>query len=36
VLGRYVVVLEPGWEIAELPRAATPEEAVDLALAGAG
>ena len=21
VLGRYVVVLEPGWEIAQLPRA---------------
>jgi uncharacterized protein (TIGR00725 family) len=36
VLGRYVVVLEPGWEIAELPRAATPEEAVELALAAAG
>ena len=36
VLGRYVVVLEPGWEIAELPRAATPEEAVDLALAAVG
>jgi hypothetical protein len=35
VLGRYVVILEPGWEIAELPRAATPEEAVDLALANA-
>jgi uncharacterized protein (TIGR00725 family) len=33
VLGRYVVILEPGWEIAELPRAATPEEAVELALA---
>lgn len=32
VLGRYVVVLEPGWKIDELPRAATPEEAVELAL----
>jgi uncharacterized protein (TIGR00725 family) len=32
VLGRYVVILEPGWEIDELPRAATPEEAVELAL----
>jgi uncharacterized protein (TIGR00725 family) len=35
VLGRYVVILEPGWEIEELPRAATPEEAVGLALAAA-
>ena len=35
VLGRYVVVLEPGWEIEELPRAATPEEAVELALSAA-
>ena len=33
VLGRYVVILEPGWEIDELPRAATPEAAVELALA---
>jgi uncharacterized protein (TIGR00725 family) len=33
VLGRYVVILEPGWEIDELPRAGTPEEAVELALA---
>ena len=33
VLGRYVVILEPGWEIEGLPRAATPEEAVELALA---
>ena len=31
-----VVILEPGWEIAELPRAATPEEAVQLALAAVG
>lgn len=36
VMGRYVVILEPGWEIDELPRAATPEEAVDLALAAVG
>jgi hypothetical protein len=36
VLGRYVVILEPGWELDELPRAATPEEAVELALAAVG
>jgi uncharacterized protein (TIGR00725 family) len=36
VLGRYVVILEPGWELEEVPRAASPEEAVALALAGAG
>ncbi len=36
VLGRYVVILDPGWEIDELPHAATPEEAVELALAAAG
>jgi uncharacterized protein (TIGR00725 family) len=35
-LGRYVVVLEPGWELEDVPRAASPEEAVALALAGAG
>ena len=35
VLGRYVVVLDPGWEIDELPRAATPDEAVELALRAA-
>jgi uncharacterized protein (TIGR00725 family) len=35
VLGRYVVILEPGWEIDELPRAATPAEAVELALSAA-
>ena len=35
VLGRYVVVLEPGWDIDELPRAATPDEAVELALRAA-
>ena len=32
-LGRRVVVLEPGWEIDGTVRAATPEEAVELALA---
>jgi len=32
-LGRYVVILEPGWEIEDVPRAATPAEAVELALA---
>ena len=31
-LGRPVVILEPGWELPELPRASTPAEAVDLAL----
>lgn len=36
VLGRYVVVLEPGWEIEGVERAATPEEAVELALRAAG
>ena len=35
VLGRYVVILEPGWEIDGVPRAATPEEAVELALSAA-
>jgi uncharacterized protein (TIGR00725 family) len=33
VLGRPVVILEPGWPIEGLSRAATPTEAVDLALA---
>ncbi len=33
-LGRRVVVLEPGWEVEGLERAATPEDAVDLALGG--
>src|SRR5437762_2301541 len=33
ILGRPVVILEPGWRIEGLPRAATPTEAVDLALA---
>ncbi len=31
-LGRYVVILEPGWEIEGIPRARTPEDAVALAL----
>jgi uncharacterized protein (TIGR00725 family) len=34
-LGRYVVILEPGWKIEDVPRAATPSEAVELALAAA-
>jgi uncharacterized protein (TIGR00725 family) len=33
VLGRAVVILEPGLEVSDLPRAASPEEAVELALA---
>jgi uncharacterized protein (TIGR00725 family) len=36
VLGRYVVILEPGWELEGVPRARTPEEAVELALAAVG
>jgi uncharacterized protein (TIGR00725 family) len=32
-LGRPVVVLEPGWDVRDLPRASTPSEAVELALA---
>jgi uncharacterized protein (TIGR00725 family) len=32
VLGRPVVVLEPGWDAEGIERARTPEEAVDLAL----
>src|ERR671924_243648 len=35
-LGRRVVVLEPGWEIEGVKRAATPEQAVDAALADLG
>jgi uncharacterized protein (TIGR00725 family) len=31
-LGRTVVVLEPGWEVDGTLRAATPEQAVELAL----
>ena len=33
VLGRPVVIVEPGWPIDGLPRAVTPAEAVELALA---
>src|ERR671935_1057411 len=36
VLGRRVVVLEPGQEVAGVERAATPEEAVRAALGGLG
>jgi uncharacterized protein (TIGR00725 family) len=32
VLGRPVVILEPGWALDGVPRASSPEEAVDLAL----
>jgi uncharacterized protein (TIGR00725 family) len=35
-LGRRVVVLDPGWELEGVPRAATPEQAVDAALADLG
>jgi hypothetical protein len=35
VLGRYVIVLEPGWELEGIPRAATAAEAVELALTNA-
>jgi uncharacterized protein (TIGR00725 family) len=35
LLGRRVVVLEPRWALPDVPRAATAEEAVDLALIGA-
>ncbi len=35
-LGRPVVVLEPGWEVEGTLRAATPEEAVLLALSAVG
>jgi uncharacterized protein (TIGR00725 family) len=31
-LGRPVVIVEPGWEVPEIPRAATAEEAVELVL----
>jgi uncharacterized protein (TIGR00725 family) len=34
-LGRPVVVLEPGWDVEGAKRAATPEEAVEFALAAA-
>src|SRR5213076_722604 len=36
ILGRPVVILEPGWRIDGLPRAATPAEAVEMALAAVG
>jgi len=32
VLGRPVVIVEPGWELEGVPRAASPAEAVELAL----
>jgi hypothetical protein len=32
VLGRPVVILEPGLEVQGVPRAATPAEAVEVAL----
>ena len=32
VLGRPVVILEPGWDLQGVARASSPEEAVDLAL----
>jgi uncharacterized protein (TIGR00725 family) len=35
-LGRPVVVIEPGWEIAGVARAPTPEAAVDLVLGQLG
>ena len=36
VLGRHVVILEPGWELPEVPRASTAEEAVTLAVGASG
>ena len=33
ILGRPIVILEPGWQIEGVPRAGTPEEAVDTVLA---
>jgi uncharacterized protein (TIGR00725 family) len=35
LLGRPVVILEPGWELEGVERAATPEEAVELAISRA-
>ena len=35
-LGRPVVILEPGWQVEGVERAASPEEAVELALRLAG
>ena len=34
-LGRYVVILEPGLQVVGVPRAQTPEQAAELALANA-
>jgi uncharacterized protein (TIGR00725 family) len=36
VLGRPVVILEPGWELEGVRRATSPEEAVELALGSLG
>jgi uncharacterized protein (TIGR00725 family) len=36
VLGRPVVILEPGWDLDGVARASSPEEAVELALQGLG
>jgi uncharacterized protein (TIGR00725 family) len=36
VLGRPVVILEPGWELDGVARASSPDEAVELALASLG
>jgi uncharacterized protein (TIGR00725 family) len=36
VLGRPVVILEPGWELDGVPRASSPAEAVELALGAIG
>jgi uncharacterized protein (TIGR00725 family) len=36
VLGRPVVILAPGWELEGVPRASSPEEAVELALSSLG
>jgi uncharacterized protein (TIGR00725 family) len=36
VLGRPVVILEPGWELDGVVRASSPEEAVELALSRVG
>jgi predicted Rossmann-fold nucleotide-binding protein len=35
-LGRRVIVLEPGWQLEGVKRVATPEAAVDAALAHLG
>ena len=36
VLGRPVVILEPGWELDGVARASSPDEAVELALRALG